>query len=132
MADTERKGMVFYYSWMDQLAKLSDEDQLIIINAIFNYDRTGARFESDNPFLNIALEKYYFEIDTQKKLWEKKVGRPVKYNLADFIPYFEAGAPAAEIAAALGCSVRTVANKMTEWKAARNTGDASAAKRLGF
>lgn len=113
---SERKGIVFYYDWQEQIFKLPEQYQLPIIKAIFDYDRSGQKFCPDDPILEVLLDKYYTEIDKQQVNWEKRTGRPAKYELDDFIPYFTQEFKDTEIAKAIGCSTKTVQRKRQEYR----------------
>lgn len=111
----ERKGIVFYYEWQDQILRLPEAYQLQVIKAIWQYDKTGEKIKTEDGLLEVLMEKYYYEIDKQRDNWEAKSGRPAKYTMDLFIPYFEAGMRDSEIASRLGCSAKTVSRKRKEW-----------------
>lgn len=112
----ERKGPIFYYEWQDQIEQLPENYQLAVIKAIWHYDRYNEKLETTDGILAVLMEKYYFEIDKQKSNWEAKAGRPAKYTLDMFVPYFEQGLRDTEIAKQLGCSSKTVQRKRHEFE----------------
>lgn len=116
----ERKGPTFYYEWQDQIEQLPLDYQLTVIKGIWHYDRYEEKLDTDDPILKVLMEKYYYEIDKQRENWENKSGRPARYDLEQFAPYFDAGCKDSEIAKAIGCSAKTAARKRKEWIAASN------------
>ena len=112
----ERKGPIFYYEWQDQISQLPENYQLAVIKGIWQYDRYGEKLDTQDGLLAVLMEKYYFEIDKQKSNWEAKAGRPAKYTLDMFLPYFEQGLRDTDIARELGCSSKTVQRKRKEWE----------------
>lgn len=112
----ERKGIVFYYEWQDQIRQLPPETQLQVIWGILTYDETGKKLETDDPLLSAFMDKFYFEVDKQKQNWETRAGRPAKYQFMDFIPLFSQGLSNKEVAARIGCSERTALRKRKEYE----------------
>ncbi len=117
---SDRQGIKFYYEWQDQILMLPIEDQLNVIKAIFKYDRYGERTEFNNIYLNMAMEKFYVDIDLQQERWEARTKQPARYPLEIFIPFFEQGLSTIEIAKKIGCTDRTVRNKKKEYESKVN------------
>lgn len=124
---TERNGPVFYYDWQDQIKDIEDvELQNMLIWAILDYDRYNVKVDlapyKDKlgvayGFCKSLLRDFYSDVDAQTEAWEKRAGRPAKYDLGLFIPLFEEGEMNnKEIAEKIGCSEKTVQRRRDEWK----------------
>ena len=127
MAKSERNGPTFYYEWQDQIKDIEDKEiQNMLIWAILDYDRYGIKvdlepFKERLGFLGYSMCKsllrdFYSDVDAQVSGWEKRTGRPAKYDLGLFIPLFEDGWTNKEIAEKIGCSEKTVSRRKDEWK----------------
>lgn len=127
MAKGERNGPTFYYEWQDQIRDIEDKTiQNMLIWAILDYDRYGIKvdlepYKEQLGYLGYGMCKsllrdFYSDVDAQVSGWEKRTGRPAKYDLALFIPLFEDGWSNKEIAEKIGCSEKTVSRRKDEWK----------------
>ena len=114
MADTSRKGTLFYFTWIEQLRQLPPDVELEIIHAILDYDMTGKKADTENPIVKVLLEKYYFEVDLQKQNYDKKSRR---YQMSDFAPHFAAGLSVPEVIKATGAAKQTVYDWKAKWDA---------------
>ena len=77
-----KKGLVFYYDWLDQLSVLSDSDFRQVIAAIILYHKSQLPPEPISPLADMALGFIIPQIERMKERGAngKLGGRPRKYQ----------------------------------------------------
>ena len=112
--DYGRKGITFYYNWMEEILKLPAEMFEELLRTYFAFCLSGEEIDSDNLLVNTLLHAMLYPQTIAGG--EKYAKRSHKFPYEDFVPYFEQGMKNSEIAKILGCSDSTVRNKRKEWE----------------
>lgn len=115
---SKRDNFVFYASWLDALSGLDETNSREFANEFLRqiviYGVTG-EIETDNPmivgFINAMCKDL---LDKSKKRHKACIengnrgGRPKQYNDEEMRALYQQGMSAEDIAAKMGCSVKTV------------------------
>ena len=115
---SKRDNFVFYASWLDALSGLDETNSREFANEFLRqiviYGVTG-EIETDNPmivgFINAMCKDL---LDKSKKRHKACIengnrgGRPKQYNDDEMRALYQQGMSAEDIAAKMGCSVKTV------------------------
>ena len=115
---SKRDNFVFYASWLDALSGLDETNSREFANEFLRqiviYGVTG-EIETDNPmivgFINAMCKDL---LDKSKKRHKACIengnrgGRPKQYNDEEMRTLYQQGMSAEDIAAKMGCSVKTV------------------------
>ena len=122
---SNKEAFVFYESMYKQLmilykrGKLKEYVELSI--AIQEYGLYGVIPDEDSDVWLYGFEQAATNIKVAKDRYEiakengSKGGRPVKFPMMDMVKYREQGMTNNQIAAYMGCSVKTVENKLRQY-----------------
>lgn len=121
---SKRDNFVFYASWLDALSGLDETNSREFANEflrqIIIYGVTG-EIETDNPmivgFINAMCKDL---LDKSKKRHKACIengnrgGRPKQYDDDEMRALYQQGMSAEDIAAKMGCSVKTVQRALSD------------------
>lgn len=124
MVMSKRDNFVFYASWLDALSGLDETNSREFANEflrqIIIYGVTG-EIETDNPmivgFINAMCKDL---LDKSKKRHKACIengnrgGRPKQYDDDEMRALYQQGMSAEDIAAKMGCSVKTVQRALSD------------------
>ncbi len=120
-----KSSFVFYESVYKQANALhkrnKKEEELELLRAIIEYGLYGVIPEEESDVWLYGFEQAATSISAAKTRYEaakengSKGGRPVKFPMMDMVKYREQGMTNNQIAAYMGCSVKTVENKLKQY-----------------
>lgn len=120
-----KNSFVMYESVYKQLNALhtrnKKEEELELIRAIIEYGLYGVIPEEESDVWLYGFEQAATSISAAKTRYEAakengaKGGRPVQFPMMEMVKYREQGMSNKEIAAAMGCSLKTVENKLKDY-----------------
>lgn len=120
-----KSSFVFYESVYKQANALhkrnKKEEELELLRAIMEFGLYGVIPEEESDVWLYGFEQAATSISAAKTRYEaakengSKGGRPVKYPMMDMVKYREQGMTNNQIAAYMGCSVKTVENKLKQY-----------------
>lgn len=120
-----KSSFVFYESVYKQANALhkrnKKEEELELLRAIMEFGLYGVIPEEESDVWLYGFEQAATSISAAKTRYEAakengcKGGRPVKYPMMDMVKYREQGMTNNQIAAYMGCSVKTVENKLKQY-----------------
>lgn len=120
-----KSSFVFYESVYKQANALhkrnKKEEELELLRAIMEFGLYGVIPEEESDVWLYGFEQAATSISAAKTRYEaakengSKGGRPVKYPMMDMVRYREQGMTNNQIAAYMGCSVKTVENKLKQY-----------------
>ena len=122
-----KSSFVFYESVYKQANVLhkrnKKEEELELLRAIMEFGLYGVIPEEESDVWLYGFEQAATSISAAKTRYEaakengSKGGRPVKYPMMDMVKYREQGMTNNQIAAYMGCSVKTVESKLKQYDA---------------
>lgn len=120
-----KSSFVFYESVYKQANALhkrnKKEEELELLRAIMEFGLYGVIPEEESDVWLYGFEQAATSISAAKTRYEaakengSKGGRPVKFPMMDMVKYREQGMTNNQIAAYMGCSVKTVENKLKQY-----------------
>lgn len=120
-----KSSFVFYESVYKQANALhkrnKKEEELELLRAIIEYGLYGVIPEEESDVWLYGFEQAATSISAAKTRYEaakengSKGGRPVKFPMMDMVKYREQGMTNNQIAAYMGCSVKTVESKLKQY-----------------
>ena len=120
-----KSSFVFYESVYKQANVLhkrnKKEEELELLRAIMEFGLYGVIPEEESDVWLYGFEQAATSISAAKTRYEaakengSKGGRPVKYPMMDMVKYREQGMTNNQIAAYMGCSVKTVESKLKQY-----------------